>query len=41
MIRKISELYFFLPKSKIKAGEGLNTGDYPFYTSSTIQKKMA
>jgi type I restriction enzyme S subunit len=33
------KLYFFHPKSKIKAGDGLDKGAYPFYTSSSIQKK--
>ena len=32
--KKISELFNFLPKSKIKAGEGLENGKYPFYTCS-------
>lgn len=38
-IKKIKDLYFFQPKSKIKAGEGLDKGEYPFYTSSSIQNK--
>lgn len=32
--KKISELFNFLPKSKIKAGEGMENGKYPFYTCS-------
>lgn len=35
----IQDLFDFLPKSKIKAGEGLEFGFYPFYTSSEIQSK--
>lgn len=38
-IGKIKDLYFFHTKSKIKAGEGLNEGTYPFYTSSAKQSK--
>lgn len=38
-VKKIKDLYFFHPKSKIKAGEGLDKGDYPFFTSSGIQSK--
>ncbi|MGI6527549.1 MAG: restriction endonuclease subunit S [Caldicoprobacterales bacterium] len=30
----IKEAFIFLKKSKIKAGEGLDNGKYPFYTSS-------
>ncbi len=37
---KISTLFDFLPKSKIKAGDGLLEGLYPFYTSSNIQSKF-
>lgn len=33
--KKLKDLYFFHPKSKIKAGEGLEEGEYPFYTSSS------
>lgn len=36
---KIEHLFEFLPKSKIKAAEGKETGRYPFYTSSEIQSK--
>lgn len=36
---KLSELFYFLPKSKFKAGDGLQKGKYPFYTSSEIQSK--
>lgn len=32
--KKISELFNFLPKSKIKAGEGIENGKYSFYTCS-------
>ena len=34
MLTKISEQFTILPKSKIKAGQGLEHGKYPFYTSS-------
>jgi type I restriction enzyme S subunit len=34
MTTKISEQFTILPKSKIKAGQGLDNGKYPFYTSS-------
>lgn len=33
---QFSELFDFLPKSKRKASEALNVGDYPFYKSSCI-----
>jgi type I restriction enzyme S subunit len=36
---KLEDLFDYLPKSKIKAGEGLEKGLYPFYTSSDIQSK--
>lgn len=36
---KLENLFDYLPKSKIKAGEGLEEGKYPFYTSSGIQSK--
>lgn len=36
---KLSNLFDFLPKSKIKAGNGLEEGKYPFYTSSENQAK--
>lgn len=39
VLKKIKEYYFFQPKSKIKAGEGQDRGDYPFYTSSLVQNK--
>lgn len=32
-------LFDWLPKSTIKAGESLNTGRFPFFTSSSQQKK--
>ncbi len=31
---KLDDLFDYLPKSKIKAGDGLDEGGYPFYTSS-------
>lgn len=31
---KFKDLFWFGPKSKIKAGDGLNKGRFPFYTSS-------
>ena len=34
---KIKDLCSFLPKSKIKAGEGLEKGKYIFFTSSDIK----
>lgn len=37
--RKFQDLFLFAKRSKIKAGEGLTKGDYPFYTSSQIQSK--
>ena len=33
----IEEQFLLLPKSKIKAGEGINNGKYPFFTSSDIK----
>ncbi|WP_206458261.1 restriction endonuclease subunit S [Anaerovorax sp. IOR16] len=36
---KIKDAFIFLKKSKIKAGEGLEVGKYPFYTSSSILSK--
>lgn len=36
---KVMNLFDFLPKSKIKAGAGLEEGIYPFYTSSESQSK--
>ena len=35
----VKELFDFQKKSKIKAGEGLDEGRYPFYTSSEILRK--
>lgn len=35
----LEDLFDYLPKSKIKAGDGLEKGEYPFYTSSDIQSK--
>ena len=39
MKRLIKEEFIFLPKSKIKAGEGKTNGLYPFFTSSDIKKQ--
>ena len=36
---KLEDLFDYLPKSKIKAGDGLEKGKYPFYTSSENQTK--
>ena len=36
----IVDLFDFLPKSKIKAGEGLDNGKFPFYTSSEYLTKF-
>ena len=36
---KLEDLFDYLPKSKIKAGDGLEDGKYPFYTSSENQSK--
>lgn len=36
---KLKDLFDYLPKSKIKAGDGLDNGPYPFYTSSGNQTK--
>ena len=36
---KLEDLFDYLPKSKIKAGDGLEKGEYPFYTSSEHQSK--
>lgn len=36
---KFSDVFEFQSKSKIKAGEGLEAGKYPFYTSSCEQSK--
>lgn len=37
--QKIKDLFKFLPKAKHKAGEGLEEGTYPFYTSSAVVNK--
>jgi type I restriction enzyme S subunit len=37
--KKFKDLYFFHPKSKVQAGEGMDEGEYPFYTSSSVLKK--
>ena len=37
---KVSDILIPQPKSKIKAGEGKNTGKYKFFTSSNSQNKF-
>jgi type I restriction enzyme S subunit len=37
--QKISTLFNFAPKSKVKAGDGLDEGSFPFFTSSSVLKK--
>ncbi|MBX7226940.1 MAG: restriction endonuclease subunit S [Chitinophagales bacterium] len=37
---KIKELYYFSPKTKVKAGEGKDKGQIPLYTSSQVQNKF-
>ncbi|MCT3981365.1 restriction endonuclease subunit S [Elizabethkingia anophelis] len=39
MKKNLKNIFLFAPKSKIKAGEGLDKGRFPFYTSSQIQNK--
>lgn len=39
MIVKLGDILFQQPKSKVKAGEGLEKGAYRFFTSSKIQTK--
>jgi len=39
IIEKFKDLFWFGPKSKIKAGDGLKKGRFPFYTSSPILSK--
>ena len=36
---KFKTLFGFTPKSNVKAGDGLDEGNFPFYTSSSILKK--
>ena len=36
---KLEDLFDYLPKSKIKASDGLEEGKYPLYTSSDNQSK--
>jgi type I restriction enzyme, S subunit len=36
----LKDVFEFLPKSKIKAGDGLVQGSYPFFTSSPAQTKF-
>ncbi|ALM07743.1 restriction modification system DNA specificity subunit [Sediminicola sp. YIK13] len=38
--KKFDDIFWFGPKSKIKAGDGLDEGRFPFYTSSSILKKF-
>jgi type I restriction enzyme S subunit len=38
--KKFNEIFRFAPKSKIKAGEGLEEGRFPFYTSSPLLSKF-
>ncbi len=38
--QSLEGIIHYLPKSKIKAGEGLQEGTYPFFTSSAIQDKF-
>ena len=35
--QKLKDVCSYLPKSKIKAGEGIDNGFYPFFTSSDIK----
>ncbi|OUR93993.1 hypothetical protein A9Q87_04615 [Flavobacteriales bacterium 34_180_T64] len=37
--KKFNDIFWFAPKSKIKAGDGLDQGRFPFYTSSPILSK--
>lgn len=37
---RLGNLLKFLPKSKIKAGDGKESGEYPFFTSSAILSKF-
>lgn len=37
---RLGELFYFLPKTKIQAKEGLESGKYPFYTSSGKKNKF-
>lgn len=39
-LEPFSDLFDFMPKSKIKAGDGLSEGIYPLYTSSAVQSKF-
>lgn len=36
---KFKDIFWFAPKSKVKAGEGLDEGRYQFYTSSQVLSK--
>ena len=38
-IQKLKELFKFAPKSKMKAGDGANEGNFLFYTSSLVVSK--
>lgn len=37
--KKFQDLFDFAKKSKVKAGDGLEEGNFPFFTSSSILKK--
>ena len=38
-IQKLKELFKFAPKSKMKAGDGADEGNFLFYTSSLVVSK--
>lgn len=38
-MKKLKDICDFYPKSKIRAGEGMKEGKYPFYTSSSVLNK--
>ena len=40
VFERFDKLLKFLPKSKIKAGDGQESGKYPFFTSSTTLSKF-
>lgn len=37
--KKFDDIFWFAPKSKIKAGDGMEKGRFPFYTSSPVLSK--
>lgn len=39
MRKKLKDIFLFASKSKMKAGDGLYKGKFPFYTSSQVQNK--